>query len=328
MAYNARMALEINAPACLPLGLVRTGQTTHALGLTLQHPPINLSALAATALEVSGACFPLARAAAEKALTHGFNTLAELEIELAIPLLMGLGGEPLLALSTAKALTMLNQVEVETATLQQWLGLDALAALEAATFAEGGLVQVNLSPSAPTGALRRAPIQHEDNAAWAVVLYLPRPAAHHADELEAERRTALVNAAPHLSPATATLVENQLWPAVQQDDFSAFSRALAELHALNAAALHAAGTPLTSTPEAQTALDVIQAEGVVAYGQCLTGLGVYALVQGAEASQVLRKKLMAQLGYEAGTIMAAITDNGGGAAQHINRHLPPGYQPN
>ncbi|MBL8045100.1 MAG: hypothetical protein JNL09_01085, partial [Anaerolineales bacterium] len=137
-----------------------------------------------------------------------------------------------------------------------------------------------------------------------------------------------LNAAPHLSPATAALVENQLWPAVEQDDFAAFSRALADLHALNTAALQAAGTPLTSAPEALTALEVIKAEGVVAYGQCLTGLGVYAFVQGATASQELRKKLMARLGYESGTIMAAITDNAGCVAQHLNRHLPPGYQPN
>jgi predicted sugar kinase len=322
------MALEINTPACLPLGLVRAGSATYALGLALQHPPINISALAAVTLEVSGACFPLGRAAAEKMLVHEFNTPAELEIELAIPLLMGLGGEPLLALSVAKAITTLNQTEVDAVTLHHWLSLDALAALDNAAFTEGGLVQVNLSPSMPSGVQRHVPIQHEEQEAWAVVLYLPRPNAHHADELEAERRAALLNAAPHLSPATGALVENQLWPAVQQDDFAAFSRALAELHAHNATALQAAGTPLTSTPQAQTALDIFQAEGVVAYGQCLTGLGVFAFVKGATASQELRKNLMARLGYEAGTIMAAITDNAGCVARHMNRHLPPDFQLN
>lgn len=322
------MPLEINTPACLPLGLTYSNGHIHALGLTLQHPPINLSALPASTLEVSGACFPLARAAAEKVLAHALKTPAEIEVELAIPLLMGLGGEPLLALSTARALSELNQVETDVTTLSQWLDLDTLAALETAAFAKGGLVQVNLGPSAPTGIQRRVAIQHQDNDAWAVVLYLPKPAAHHADELEAERRAALANAAPHLSPATATVVENHLWPAVERDDFLAFARALAELHALNSAALQAAGTPLTSTPEAQAALEVMQADGVVAYSQCLTGLGAYAVVQGAEASQVLRKNLMARLGYEAGTIMAAITDNAGCTARHLNRNLPPSYQPN
>jgi len=320
------MPLEINTPACLPLGLARFNGQTHALGLALQHPPINLKALPAAALDVSGACFPLARAAAEKVLAQKLAPPGELEIELAIPLLMGLGGEPLLALSAAHALSELNQMKTAAATLAQWLGLEALAALETAVFTGGGLVQVNLSAPISSGAQRRAPIQHEDKYAWAVVLYLPRPATQHTDEWEAERRAALVNAAPHLNPATAALVEHQLWPAVQQNNFSAFTSAVAELHGYNSAALQAAGAPLTPTPEAQTALEVIKAEGVTAYGQCLTGLGVYAFVQGAEASQILRKKLMARLGYEAGTIMAAITDNAGCVARYTNPNVPPIYQ--
>ena len=51
--------------------------------------------------------------------------------------------------------------------------------------------------------------------------------------------------------------------------------------------------------------------GVAAWGQSLTGVGLYGLVQGAVPSQDLRTQLRHHLGPMGGIVMAAIADNEG-----------------
>jgi predicted sugar kinase len=222
---------------------------------------------------------------------------------------MGLGAEPLLQLSVARALAEVNGAAPDMQTLAAQLDLDPLAALETAAFAQGGLLQVHLA--APQTPPARLPLAHREDEAWAFVCFLPRPSDDDPDALEAERRAALLAAAPHLSPESSRILHEQLWPAAARNDFVAFAAAVSELHQLNTQALAAAGSPLTPRAEAQAVLDLLHAEGVPACGHTLTGLGVFALIQGAQPSRDLRKKLMALVGHSGGTIMATITDNEG-----------------
>lgn len=298
-------SIELAAPACLTLGLARTAVGPVAIGLALQHPPVAIIAQPAPVLEVSGAAFHLGQSAAAK-LPYSGNV----EIELATPLLMGLGAEPLLQLSVARALAEVNHAQLEPARLD----LDSLAALETAAFAHGGLLQINLA--APEALPARLPLAHHEDDAWAIVFYLPRPEDDDPDSLEAERRAALLAAAPHLSAETERVLQQQLWPAAARNDFAAFAVAVAALHRLNLEALAAAGTPLMPRASAQRVLDLLRAESVLAFGQTLTGLGVFALIQGAQPSRDLRKTLMALVGHTGGTIMATITDNEGCRVKH------------
>lgn len=297
-------SIELAAPACLPLGLAQSVNGPVAVGLALQHPPVAIIAQPSPVLEVSGAGYPIGQSAAQRLPYTG-----NIEIELAPPLLMGLGAEPLLQLSVARALAEVNAASGDARALSAQLGLDPLAALETAAFIHGGLLQVNVA--APEATTARLPLAHHEDHAWVVVFFLPRPAEDDPDSLEAERRAALLAAAPHLSTQTSRVLNEQLWPAAARDDFAGFASAVANLHQLNMAALEAAGRPLLPRPAAQAVLDLLHAEGVPACGQTLTGLGVFALIQGAQPSRDLRKKLMALVGHAGGTVMATITDNDG-----------------
>ncbi len=80
------MLIEIGAPVCLPLGLVQVDNKTCLLGLTLQHPPVHLSAQAYAGFMVTGARADIGYKYATRFLDcHQLEHRANVEIELAIP---------------------------------------------------------------------------------------------------------------------------------------------------------------------------------------------------------------------------------------------------
>jgi predicted sugar kinase len=312
------MEIELDAPASLLLGLVPLGASVAALSLALKYPPIQLVARPAPTLDVSGACAPYAYAAATRYARVDPDTIrAEVEIELAVPALMGLGSEPMMALSTARALAALAGGDPEAPALARALDFPPHLSPEVWGFAQGGLLLVDVRAPLETPPLRHRHWTHPDDATWVVVLVLPKPGEDAPDTLEAGRRAALMAAVPYWDSAVGALVMDQLWPAVERDDFAAFAGSLQRLHDANLAALAAAGTPVSLTPTAQTALDVMRAEGVPACGPCLTGLGVYGLIRGRVPSIELRKRLAGRLGYEAGTIMGTLAADQGAKVRSV-----------
>jgi predicted sugar kinase len=124
-----------------------------------------------------------------------------------------------------------------------------------------------------------------------------------------------------LSGESGRLVNETLWPAVENDDFETFGQALQSLHQMNLAALARAGTPANLSAGDQAILKLMQDNGAVAWGQSLTGVCLYGLVKGAKASQVLRKKLLDHVGFFGGTVMATITDNRGAVEATKDKNL-------
>lgn len=314
------MFIEINAPASLPLGLVRleteTGPKTGLLGVTLQHPPVNLSTQAhPTGLQISGARADVAYVQAERFLQlHRLPQRAEIEIELAIPSLVGLGSEPLLGLSTAQALAWLNNLPLDDIpTLAQAVSLLPGDALPMWSYARGGLLLVDVSAGTDltTPPLCRHELAHPEKEAWAFVLVLPRLAPDTPETLEADWLLALLQVGPALSLETGRLLSDQLWPALEADDLAAFGQSLMALQQLNEAALTAAGSSHPYTSEEQAILDLMRDHGTAAWGRSPTGLALYGLVKGARSSVELRNKLRQHLGFFGGRAMAAITDNQG-----------------
>jgi predicted sugar kinase len=206
---------------------------------------------------------------------------------------------------------------------------------------------MNLSPSPPLlrslsqrgGVVRRQEIAHPDKEAWAFVFFFPRvPPSLESDRLRVPSGC-LLAAAPHLSSESGRLVTEKLWPAVENDDIAAFGQSLMALQQMNREALAAAGTPHQLNDEGlsraapreapgpiprlplgrgardQAILALMRDHGAFAWGQSLTGLGLFGLVKGAAASVELRTKLRHQVGFFAGRIMATITDNSG--ARHV-----------
>ena len=165
------MPIQVDAPASLLLGLAPVGGSLAAVNLALQHPPVQLTAQRAPALLVSGACAPLAYAAAAR---YG-QPAAELQVELAIPSLMGLAAEEMLGLAVARALAALQAAPTEAATLAHTLGWGPDRAPEVWGFDRGGLLLTDVRAPLGTPPLGRRPLSHPDARAWVLVLYLPKP---------------------------------------------------------------------------------------------------------------------------------------------------------
>jgi predicted sugar kinase len=317
------MRIDIGAPCSLMLGMVRkegpNGDQVALLGVALQHPPISLAAAPAPRLFVSGSRADLAYAQGEHFLAHTPGAKpAEIEIDLAIPSLMGLGSEAMLGLSMARALAELSGLPGEEAgALARNVGLHASQGLEVAAFEQGGVLLVQAGGTSARGPdfprpLRRYALEHSDpKQAWAFVLHWPRPARGTLATVEADRRAAWLKAADHLSRESGHLLQTELWPALEADDLNRFAAALMQLQAFNQAALKQAGAWEAPTPDAQAVLDVLRLNGAVAWGESPTGLARFGLIRGAQPSIDLRHALSEHVGIEGGTVMAAICDTGG-----------------
>ena len=323
------MLIEVGSPASLPLGLVRfdTGQIS-LLGLTVQHPPTQIFAQSHPTLQMIGARADLARRHATHFLHHHhLKQQAGVEIELAIPMLVGLGSDPLLGLSLAHALAWVHNLpadQYDPVQLARALGLSPDEALAVFGFDQGGLLLVD-SPPEPgqefPALRRRAEIAHREKEAWAFVFHFPDLPPDTPETLEQDRLAALWQAAPHLSDETGHLVDTRLWPAVETDDFETFARALARLHDLNLAALKQAGTSPPLSAGDQAILEVMRQSGAAGTAQTLTGLSAYGLIQGGQPSRILRKKLRDHVGFFGGTILATITANAGVRQAEHKRNL-------
>jgi predicted sugar kinase len=214
---------------------------------------------------------------------------------------MGLGSAPIMGLSAARAIAMLHGLPANDATaLAIAAGVDPGEGLPIQAFAQGGLLLVD-----EAGAALRRHVLPNDNEArdWAFVLVLPHPPAGAPEHLEASARRDLWQAAAHLDDRAEALLRGRLWPAAEGDDIAAFASALTELRALSLAP--------PPSPAEQAIFTIMAAEGALAWGCAATGLGIYGLVRGGEASRQLRRALSEHLGHTGGTVMATICEPSG-----------------
>ncbi|MBM4422325.1 MAG: hypothetical protein FJ030_02905 [Chloroflexi bacterium] len=283
------MSIEITSPCCLPLGLVMAEGKPALLGITLQYPPIQMSVRPRDELSVTGGRANIAR---EQALRwfehHGLAPQGEIEIELAIPAHMGLGGEAMMGLSVAKGLRGLAGLE-DPHGLGEEIGLGSEWALEAWSHGRGGVLVAGTDGSL----IRRHELKHDDKHTWVFVIHTPHAPKDTPQFLEKDRRLALVN-------AEATRDIEPLWAAIVSDDIGAFANELMQLQA-----------SARVSDEAQAMMAVMREAGALACGQSMGGLAVWALVKGGKPSYDLRTKMRARMGHGAGAVTAAITDNEG-----------------
>jgi predicted sugar kinase len=322
------MQIEIAAPACMPLGLVRGESSGVALlGAALRYPAINLTARPSETLMVTGARADHAYASALRFLRHQhWPEQGEIEIELAAPSFMGLGSDVLLALCVAQALAWVHGRPVDNqAAAAAALGLGPEHALFIQASQQGGmlLAAAGRPDNGASVPLRRAALVHADDAAWAFVLVLPRIGPDTPADLEARRLAALLDSGGHLSEQTGRLVEAEVWPALQADELERFGRALSTIQELNRAALRQAGNEIPLTVEEQSILDLFREHGAAASGRSPTGLALFAIIRGATASIALRKALVERVGIYGATVSGSIVDNVG--SRHAVQETDPLY---
>jgi predicted sugar kinase len=343
------MDVEVTAPACLLLGLVLLDGRPCQLGVTLRYPPIQLLARAAPALTITGGRADLAIRQVERFYAYrrtaiplhppipfplveegehdsppllsqrerglGGEGQAEIEIDLATPAFMGLGSGAMLGLSVARALAALHGWPADDAReLARAAGLAADEALEAHAFAQGAMLLVDSD-----GELRRRqPIADHDEAGdWVFVLVLPRVPTGTPETLEADRRQSLRDSAAHLDLRTGRICNDLLWPAAESDDIAEFARGLMAIQELNEAALAEMGRPVDLSADEQAILGVMRAGGALAWGRCISGLGLYGLIKGGGPSRELRRALTDRLGYFGAAVMATLCDNNGAQQRFV-----------
>ena len=299
------MQIELTAPCCLTLAALRLDGHPALLGITLQHPPVQLLARPSAQLLVSGARADAAYYAAVRFLeANGLAGGAEIEIELAIASQMGLGSNAITGLSAAAALAALHGLPADdSAALVRGAGLSADDGLAAHAFSQGGLLAVDIDGRL----LRRQLLPHTDEANdWAFVLLLPRVPRGTPEDLEDAGRRALWTAAALIEADAAQRASAALWAAADSKQIAAFGAALMQLQTLADAALTQLGAAPSHSPDDDVTLAVMRESGALAYGKAPTGLGLYALVEGAAATHRLRQALAQQIGHAGGTAMASI----------------------
>lgn len=285
------MRIELTSPCCLHLGLIRADDGALCeLGLTLQHPPIQLSARPASHLSIVGPRADLAAAEAAR-----LNLTGEIEIELAIPANMGLSSDGMLA----AAMKRLKAV---------WQGapLSFRMTLPERACHEGGLLLTNDDGLVQARAEMAHAAEEDD---WVVVLVLPKEPDDSPETFEADQRLRLIAAAHHLPDLRADVAA--LFDAARRDDFDAFTQSLSQVHAANEAALAVSSHPITLTDQDRAILEFMRGHGAACAARTLTGLGLYGWVKGGPASRALRKALTQHLGYFGPLVMASICDNQG-----------------
>lgn len=310
--------IAVKAPACLPLGVtkvLRSDETMPCLlGLTITYPPVHLTAKVSQSLGCSGPRANIAYDDAAKVIERGqLSTNSEIEIELAIPLGMGLFSETILALSTAKAVAWANNLADKSATeLADMVDLGTGDTLGLAAFDRGGLLMVDLAARQPKDAIvERWEIAHERKDAWALVMFLPKFPEKAPRDLEARMQEAATAAAAEIDASHGTELSERLVKALETDDIDLFGEIITELQERSFASMKVPEGVLLETEAGEVFYEVMRSNGAVAWGQSLTGLALWALVKGEMACIETQKALHPKVGYYSGRMLSAITDNAG-----------------
>ena len=295
------MILELAAPASLPLGLVHYHGQPALLALTLQHPPIQLAIQAGRRLHITGPRAHIAHTHATRYLTHHkLPQTGEIELELAIPAYMGLSGDVMLGLAVAQALAWAHKLPDDLPARAAALGMGSEHAGQLWGYEQGGLLLTGTQ--AGEGELppiiHRAEIAHPERDAWAFIFHFPFPPDNTPDTLETDQLRALFEKT-ELPPGG---VAEEIFAAVAADDIAGFGRGLMSVQET---------FPQNLSPESRAVLDLIREHGAYAWGQSLTGYGLWGLVKGGDASRVLRKSISDHVGFFGGRVMATIPDNRG-----------------
>lgn len=310
------MYIEIGIPAILPLTLLKIrkngSESIGLLGATLQHPPIQIRAQAASQLSITGPRADVASAYAQQLLeTMQPTTSVEVQIEHAIPAFMGLGSESMLSLGILHALNHINGRDaISISEAAQLLKMETTAALPLWGYHHGGLLLLDLADHS-AAPLRRAEPDTSEKNAWGFVLVLPRVNAGVAENMELNRQSDLLAGGLSIGRGVDEAYVDTLWNAVEMDDLSAFGQALTALQTQNQAAFgRSARLPMTDE-KAPAVLQIMQEQGAVAWGQSLTGYALYALTRGARATINLRKALRPLVTHKYGQMLATVMDHQG-----------------
>jgi beta-ribofuranosylaminobenzene 5'-phosphate synthase len=283
--------VRIEAPARLHFGMLdlrgSLGRRFGGIGAGIFNPSLQLEVEKADAVEAEGAEANRAAEFAQRYLSsQGVRSGARIVIRRAIPGHSGLGSGTQLALSVARGIAELYDLDTSTGTLANAVGRARRSAIGTWLFDGGGFVVEGGRSErddriAPL--LARLPIP----ATWRCVVALPRSSDGVSGDAE-------VQAFRELPPPPLREVEHvshllvmSLLPALAEGDLEAFGSAITEIQQINGRWFAPAqGGPFASG--ASTELINKMAEwGAAGVGQSSWGPAVYGIVDGVDAAERL-----------------------------------------
>lgn len=268
------------------------GRKFGSIGLSLAQPSLQMSAIAAQQLRVTGAegmpasVLAKAYAVAEQLISTLALRAAELHLQQYIPEHSGLGSGTQIALAVGAALSRLYDLNLSTHKIAELSGRGKRSGIGIAAFDHGGLLVDG--GRALKGHLDAAPpllARYEFPEEWRILLILDnaQPGVHGQQELLAFK--ALPVFSENLAAHLCRQVLMQAMPAIIEKDLTAFGQSIQVLQQ------HVGDyfAPIQGGRYASKAvgevLDYLQTSGLACFGQSSWGPTGFAIFETAQAAQ-------------------------------------------
>jgi beta-ribofuranosylaminobenzene 5'-phosphate synthase len=272
------------------------GRWFGGIGAAASAPSLLVSATGADGLTVVGEDASRAKAFAQQFLNHhGIRSGAHVEVLRSLPSHAGLGSGTQLALSIARALAELHDIETDPRALARAMGRAQRSAIGTWTFAHGGLV---------VEGGRRA--MHDDcgpliarlpfPATWRCVVVVPEgpPGMSGAEEAAAFAR--LPRPSEHDVEHVSHLVLMVLLPALADADLESFGRALSEIQEVTGRWFAPAQGGTFASGPSRGLITQLAEWGAAGVGQSSWGPTLYGIVEGDGAAARLVDRVRGALG--------------------------------
>ncbi len=303
------MRVFVEAAARLHFGVLdprgARGRRFGGIGAAASAPTLLLSAEPADTLDVQGEDADRAAEFARRFLSYaGIENGVRLNVHRALPTHSGVGSGTQLALSVARAIATLYDVNTDAPALAAAIGRGRRSAVGTWLFERGGFVVEgghDLSGGAAavrTAAASVAPLVASVPfpASWRCVLAIP---ASEPSVSGAAEDAAIANL-PAPSEAeverVAHLVNAGLLPAITDGDLQTFGDALTEIQQINGRWFAPAQAGLFAPGASHHLVRCMADWGAPGVGQSSWGPAVYGIVEGEDAGVALASRVQTELG--------------------------------
>jgi beta-RFAP synthase len=299
---GAAAAVTVEAPARLHFGMLdlrgSLGRVFGGIGAAAPAPSLLLEARPAPAgtLHAEGDDARRVEEFARRFFAFtGVRGGARLIVRRAIPAHSGLGSGTQLALSVARALAELYDVDAsDTSRLARAVGRARRSAIGTWVFAQGGFILEGgrrRGGDAAAPLLTRLPFP----PSWRCVIAVPRAAPGMSGDAESAAFASLPPPGHGEPEHVAHVVLMALLPALVEGDLTTFGEALSEVQRVNGRWFAAAQGGIFAPGPSEELVHQLSEWGAAGVGQSSWGPAVYGIVNGREAGEALAARVRAFL---------------------------------
>jgi beta-RFAP synthase len=324
--FKEERLAAVTAPARLHFGFVDLngglGRQFGSLGLTIADLATKLVIRSSVQGETHGPDAARARHFADVLLRDwGVQSPVSITVEQAIPSHCGLGSGTQMALAVGSALAKLFEIDIDTVSIARITSRGTRSGIGLGAFDQGGFLMDGGrgSETAVPPLISHLPFPEH----WRVLLIFDdeREGLHGQSEREAFGR--LPPMSPELSAELCRSMLMQLLPALREEDFITFSRAITRLQEAIGDQFSSVQGGRYTSPRVAEVLEWLRGQGVPGLGQSSwgpTGFAFFASAAEAESMAVLARQRWQSI--KALRFMACRARNQGARVRtHVARHL-------